>query len=62
MKTSLHMVDREYGHIVTRMGMERKVIVGHWADKDSTGKTGILDAYRSRNHGEQPYPCMPCCR
>ena len=25
---------REYGHIVTRMGIERKVIVGHWADKD----------------------------
>lgn len=22
--------DREYGHIVTRMGIERKVIVGHW--------------------------------
>ena len=26
--------DREYGHIVTRMGMERKVIVGFWDDKD----------------------------
>ncbi|MCR5420897.1 MAG: L-arabinose isomerase [Lachnospiraceae bacterium] len=25
--------DREYGHIVTRMGIERKVIVGHWSDK-----------------------------
>lgn len=25
--------DREYGHIVTRMGIERKVIVGHWDDK-----------------------------
>ena len=24
--------DREYGHIVTRMGIERKVIVGHWED------------------------------
>ena len=24
---------REYGHIVTRMGIERKVIAGHWADK-----------------------------
>lgn len=24
---------REYGHIVTRMGIERKVIVGHWADE-----------------------------
>ncbi len=25
--------DREYGHIVSRMGIERKVIVGHWEDK-----------------------------
>ena len=25
--------DREYGHIVSRMGIERKVIVGHWADE-----------------------------
>lgn len=24
--------DREYGHIVTRMGIERKIIVGHWND------------------------------
>ena len=48
---------REYGHIVTRMGIERKVIVGHWADEESAGETGILDAYRSRNHGKQSYPC-----
>ena len=25
--------DREYGHIVTRMGLERKIIVGHWANE-----------------------------
>lgn len=25
--------DREYGHIVSRMGIERKVIVGYWEDK-----------------------------
>ncbi len=25
--------DREYGHIVSRMGIERKVIVGHYTDK-----------------------------
>jgi len=25
--------DREYGHIVSRMGIERKVIVGHWQNK-----------------------------
>lgn len=24
--------DREYGHMVSRMGIERKVIVGHWAN------------------------------
>lgn len=24
--------DREYGHIVSRMGIERKIIVGHWQD------------------------------
>ena len=24
--------DREYGHIVSRMGIERKIIVGHWSD------------------------------
>ena len=24
--------DREFGHIVTRMGIERKVIAGHWSD------------------------------
>ena len=26
--------DREYGHIVSRMGIERKVIMGHWADEN----------------------------
>lgn len=25
--------DREYGHIVSRMGIERKVVVGHWSDE-----------------------------
>ncbi len=25
--------DREFGHIVSRMGIERKVIVGHWDDE-----------------------------
>ncbi len=24
--------DREYGHIVSRMGIERKVVAGHWSD------------------------------
>lgn len=26
--------DREYGHIVSRMGIERKVVVGHWSDRE----------------------------
>ena len=26
--------DREFGHIVSRMGIERKVIVGHWANEE----------------------------
>ncbi len=26
--------DREYGHIVSRMGIERKIVVGHWSDKE----------------------------
>lgn len=26
--------DREYGHIVSRMGIERKVVMGHWSDKN----------------------------
>ena len=30
--------DREYGHIVTRMRMERKVVVGHWSDVVVMGK------------------------
>ncbi|MDR2023545.1 MAG: L-arabinose isomerase [Hungatella sp.] len=25
--------DREFGHMVTRMGIERKVIMGHWTDQ-----------------------------
>lgn len=32
--------DREYGHIVSRMGIERKIIVGHWADKKVQEKLG----------------------
>ena len=30
--------DREYGHIVSRMRMERKIVVGHWADPVVTSK------------------------
>ena len=26
--------DREFGHMMTRMGIERKVICGYWEDED----------------------------
>ena len=26
--------DREYGHIFSRLGIERKIVVGHWADEN----------------------------
>ena len=32
--------DREYGHIVSRMGIERKIIVGHWANAGMQDKLG----------------------
>ena len=32
--------DREYGHIVTRMGIERKVIMGHWKDEKVIKRLG----------------------
>ena len=32
--------DREYGHMVTRMGIERKVIMGHWKDEKVIKRLG----------------------
>lgn len=32
--------DREYGHIVSRMGIERKIIVGHWMDATVQDRIG----------------------
>ena len=32
--------DREYGHIFARLGMERKVVVGHWADETVQKRIG----------------------
>lgn len=32
--------DREYGHIVTRMKIERKIIVGHWNDSEVQEELG----------------------
>ena len=37
--------DREYGHIVTRMGIERKIVVGHW-DSDEV-KEGLASWMRT---------------
>ncbi len=52
--------DREWGHIVTRMGIERKVVVGYWADPEAQGKNRIMAACGSRSRGKQPYPCNAC--
>ncbi len=32
--------DREFGHIVSRMGIERKVVVGHWSDENLQKRIG----------------------
>ncbi len=32
--------DREFGHIMTRMRLNRKVVVGHWEDAESLAKIG----------------------
>ncbi len=32
--------DREYGHIFSRLGMERKVIAGYWEDADVQKEIG----------------------
>jgi L-arabinose isomerase len=33
--------DREFGHIVTRMRKNRKVVVGHWEDKDVHARIAV---------------------
>ena len=38
---------REYGHIVSRMGLERKVIVGYWADAEVQSRVSLMDAHGS---------------
>ena len=32
--------DREYGHIFSRLGMERKIVVGYWEDEAVQKKIG----------------------
>ena len=32
--------DREFGHMVSRMGLERKIVVGHWSDQKVQEKIG----------------------
>ena len=51
---------REYGHIVSRMGIERSEERRTLGRQKGSGTAGILDAYSSGNHGKQPYPCVPC--
>lgn len=46
--------DREYGHIVSRMGIVRKVDCRTLGSKRSAGKDRFLDAHCSRCHGKQP--------
>lgn len=36
--------DREFGHIVTRMRKNRKVVVGHWQDPAAPGQNRRVDA------------------
>ena len=38
MKTSPH-TETEFGHMVSRMGIERKIIVGHWANAEVQEKS-----------------------
>ncbi|HTD93320.1 MAG TPA: L-arabinose isomerase [Chitinophagaceae bacterium] len=33
--------DREFGFIMSRMGLERKIVVGHWSDETVLGKLNI---------------------
>lgn len=33
--------DREFGHIMTRLGMNRKVVVGHWQDPEVSRKINV---------------------
>lgn len=48
--------DREFGHIVSRMGIERKVIVGHWEDTNVQSRVaswmltaiGVIESSRLR--------------
>ena len=33
--------DREFGYICSRLRIERKVVVGHWQDKDVVDSIGV---------------------
>ena len=47
MRTQSAHGDREFGHIFSRLGMERKIVVGYWEDEAVQKKNRFLDAYRS---------------
>ena len=53
--------DREFGHMVTRMGIERKVVVGHWSDEKLQREDRQLDAHSNWCCREQSYPRYACC-
>ena len=40
--------DREFGHICTRMRIRRKVVVGHWTDKEVLKENRSLGASSCR--------------
>lgn len=45
--------DREHGYIMTRMRINRKVVVGHWQDADVTEKIAVWTRAAAAWHGMQ---------
>ncbi|UCG87251.1 MAG: L-arabinose isomerase [Gemmatimonadota bacterium] len=45
--------DREFGYLCTRMGLSRKVIVGHWQDPEVVGKLGTWSRAACARHDAQ---------
>ena len=35
------MANREFGYIVTRLGIPRKIVVGHYTDPDVAERIGV---------------------
>jgi L-arabinose isomerase len=45
--------DREFGYLCTRMGLARKVIVGHWQDSEVVGEIATWSRAASARHDAQ---------